>query len=318
MSAIGGAVVGYDQAKKIFDKLVASKKSGGYLDVSAGATGMSYTASKDVGQSTGLSLQLSTPINEDECERKLQDDSWGAQLKANGERRALIVVAGTMTSANKKCCKVNVPAHWTEAIDYFGDVTIDGEQIGDDFYAFDIIRIGDKDLHTLPFAARYLQLSKLFHGREGRPSWFKLLEAQVTTATKRSLFEHVKKNNLEGLVFQRLAGTYRAGRNSDSLKFKFVDSATCVVYALNSQRSVVVGLFDVAGELKPFGNVTIPPNHDIPAVGEFIEVEFLYFTGRAFEQPQYLGRRPDQDKADAQVDQITRTKPALIDEAVAA
>ena len=43
------------------------------------------------------------------------------------------------------------------------------------------------------------------------------------------------------------------------------------------------------------GNVTIPPNHKIPAVGELVEIRFLYAIpgSNALYQPVYLGPRED-------------------------
>ena len=48
------------------------------------------------------------------------------------------------------------------------------------------------------------------------------------------------------------------------------------------------------------GNVAIPVNKDIPSIGHFIEVEYLYAfpNGGALFQPVYLGPRADKDQAD--------------------
>jgi bifunctional non-homologous end joining protein LigD len=42
------------------------------------------------------------------------------------------------------------------------------------------------------------------------------------------------------------------------------------------------------------GNVTIPPNKDIPSVGDIIEVKYLYaYKGGSLYQPSLLKPRPD-------------------------
>jgi len=42
------------------------------------------------------------------------------------------------------------------------------------------------------------------------------------------------------------------------------------------------------------GNVTIPVNYEIPTVGKYIEVKYLYaFPGGSLIQPVYLGERDD-------------------------
>ena len=70
---------------------------------------------------------------------------------------------------------------------------------------------------------------------------------------------------------------------------------TCFVTAVNTQRSVAVGAMDPAsGQITPLGNVTIPANQVIPAVGDLQEVRYLYrFEGGSLVQPTSLGPRSD-------------------------
>jgi bifunctional non-homologous end joining protein LigD len=304
-------LVSYEVALKTFNKLVSSKISGGYEQSDQSDASSTYTSSADAGETTGLNLQLLTSIDEISCHAYLRDDRFSAQLKANGERRAIIVENGEMCGSNRKGLKVNVPQKWIIDAAYFGNVVIDGEQIGDDFFAFDMLKENETDLKSLPFSERYERLKSLYFKQDLRPAWFKLLDAKLTTSTKLELLKLVVENQLEGIVFQNLTSTYQAGRNSESLKYKLVENATCIVYGLNSQRSVVVGMLNEANELKSYGNVAIPANHDVPVVGDLIEIRYLYFTGQAFEQPLYLGKRLDLHKLDANILQITRRKPEL-------
>ena len=44
----------------------------------------------------------------------------------------------------------------------------------------------------------------------------------------------------------------------------------------------------------PVGNVTVPPNHELPNVGDCVEVKYLYAHKEgSLYQPQYLGTRDD-------------------------
>jgi bifunctional non-homologous end joining protein LigD len=63
-----------------------------------------------------------------------------------------------------------------------------------------------------------------------------------------------------------------------------------VVLKINARRSVEVALGGQSA-----GNVTIPPNHAIPSVGQVVEVRYLYVAsaGGALYQPIYLGVRDD-------------------------
>ena len=57
------------------------------------------------------------------------------------------------------------------------------------------------------------------------------------------------------------------------------------------------------------GNVTVPPNEALPAVGTLVEVRYLYrYAGGKFEQPVYKGLRPDMRPEDAVLSQVTRIK----------
>jgi bifunctional non-homologous end joining protein LigD len=89
------------------------------------------------------------------------------------------------------------------------------------------------------------------------------------------------------------------------LKFKFVESASFVVLARNAKRSVSLGLYD-GDKLVPAGNVTIPPNHAVPAPDEVIDVQFLYAfrESGSIYQPVYLGKRCDIPAAECGVDQL--------------
>ena len=121
----------------------------------------------------------------------------------------------------------------------------------------------------------------------------------------------------EGYVLKALAAPFAAGRSTTSLKFKFNQSATCEVIRVNAQRSVAVGLRDEAGAMVDMGNVTVPPNEALPAVGTLVEVRYLYrYAGGKFEQPVYKGQRPDMTAEDAVLSQVTRIKDrgAVMDE----
>lgn len=299
----------YEAAHKVYKTLVNSKVKDGYGPADGG---QAYTSSEFAGRATGLDLQLLTPIDEVTCSALLADDSWGVQMKANGERRPLLVKSGMVTGANRKGLLVDIPQQWVTDYAQFGDIELDGEHVGDRYYVFDLLSFAGENLRSMPFAARYLRLTRLLASLKATPASLQLLEAQVTTDTKQRLLKYVRQNSLEGIVFKRLDATYGAGRSKDALKFKLVDQATCIVLSHNVQRSVVIGLVDENNHLKPQGNVTIPANHAVPGVGQLVDIEFLYFTGTAFEQPVFLGPRTDLSREDARLDQITRVRPANV------
>ena len=71
---------------------------------------------------------------------------------------------------------------------------------------------------------------------------------------------------------------YTPGRPNSGgphLKYKFVETASFIVAKVNDKRSISLILFD-GEKVRPAGNVTIPPNHDIPSPGAVVECRFLY------------------------------------------
>ena len=110
------------------------------------------------------------------------------------------------------------------------------------------------------------------------------------------------------MVFKELDAPFSPGRPNSGgtmLKFKFVESASFIVTGHNAKRSVTLGLFD-GDELVGAGNVTIPPNHTVPEVGQVCEVRYLYAyrESGSIYQPVYLGRRDDIPASECVVEQL--------------
>jgi bifunctional non-homologous end joining protein LigD len=89
----------------------------------------------------------------------------------------------------------------------------------------------------------------------------------------------------------------------------------------SGKRSVKIGLLEgrrsdvIQGKkMIPVGNVTIPPNYDVPATGDIVEVEYLYaYKGGSIYQPVYRGKRTDLDINACRIGQL-KFKPEGRDE----
>ena len=100
------APVDFEQAKKIFDKLIKEKTSKGYTpDVS----GAAYQGTENAGHKTDFLPQLLNPITEDEAMCLITDDRWAAQEKMDGERRAAHAENGSVIGMNRKGLSVPLP-----------------------------------------------------------------------------------------------------------------------------------------------------------------------------------------------------------------
>jgi bifunctional non-homologous end joining protein LigD len=175
------------------------------------------------------------------------------------------------------------------------DMILDGEAIGDTLHVFDVQLIGDDEIGGLRYAERYLRLMNLLASFQ-HPN-IQLVHAAHSTDEKREWFNRFKQHGCEGVVFKHTDAPYMAGRpasRGSQLKCKFCETASFIVGKINAKRSVTLLLFD-GDKIKPAGNVTIPPNHEIPQGGQVVECRYLYAfreSGSIF-QPVYLGVRDD-------------------------
>lgn len=130
---------------------------------------------------------------------------------------------------------------------------------------------------------------------------------QLSYPLKRELFDVLLREGAEGVVFKQVDAPYQAGRpasGGDQLKFKFVETASVVVSAVNARRSVGISVWR-KDSLVPAGNVTVSPDHPVPSVGQVAEVRYLYAMpgSGSLYQPVFLGVREDTDPSECQESQ---------------
>jgi bifunctional non-homologous end joining protein LigD len=295
--------VSHEEAKKIFDKLVAEKKAKGYTP---GETGIPYQETGKEQQVTGILPQLLNPVDDAELRRLIVDPGWWMQEKLDGRRLLIRKDGDAITGINRLGLSVAVP----ETIEQGARVLarsfiLDGEAVGDTLYAFDLLQIKDQDVRERTYSERYLTLMNLLASHE--QSSIKLVPTAFMPEQKKALLDQLKAESKEGVVFKRLDAPYMAGRPSSGgtqLKSKFCETASFIVDKVNLKRSVALSLLDDAKSVQ-VGNVTIPPNHEIPRVGQVVEVRYLYaFRGGSIYQPVYLGQRDDIEGDECVISQL--------------
>lgn len=282
------------KANKQFDAMMAERLSKHYTGGEDGAKESAY-GSSDPKQPKEIILlpQLLNEIQEDEVEKYLNDDEWMLEKKYDGERRTIFVRDEAAFGGNKKGEKVLLPDSIIKGLDLNIDVVLDGEIIGEDYYAFDILSYQGQDISILPALERV----KFLHGVE-LGSVIKKCAVAATREAKRKLYNQLKEENAEGAVFKRKSAKYKSGRpntGGDQIKFKFVKTASVIVEKITQgKRSVEMQVLGENGKPVNVGKVTIPANHDIPNVGDVVEVRYLYaYKGGAMFQSVYLGKRND-------------------------
>ena len=297
--------VDYDQAKRIYDKLVRSKLAKGYT---AGRNGTPYQHSDKAGRFTGILPQLLNPIDETAVAKLIDDDAWCLQEQIDGRRMLLKNGRDAVTTViNRRGLIVGGADNLVrEAHGLPGEFLLDGECVGERYIAFDLLEIGGRDIRPEPYETRLVELMNLLASAQ-HPS-IDLVDTAFDPATKLRTLRELRAAEKEGIVLKRLAAPYTPGRpnsGGDQLKHKFYSTLSAVVAHQNPQRSVEIRLFGDMGWV-PAGNVTIPPNHDVPGVGEIIEVRFLYAFRESgvLYQPVFLCRRFDIAVEDCTVGQL--------------
>jgi bifunctional non-homologous end joining protein LigD len=221
----------------------------------------------------------------------LADPDWGAQEKLNGKRILIRAEAGQITAGNRRGLECIIPKGVAEALSAT-DAFLDGEMVGNHYFAFDLLEDGQESLRKDDYVLRHSRLVQRFG-----PSFFpqvQIVPLSYQPHQKRKLFEVLKAKNAEGIVFKRLGGTgYLPGKvenlaRAHAVKVKFYASAECMVLGWNGDRqSIALGVYTAQGTLVPIGNVTVPTKYVRQiSVGGVVQVRYLYATpGHQLYQP---------------------------------
>lgn len=313
-----GSPVEYAEAKKIYDRLVSEKTKKGYTP---SESGVAYTGTVSELRDTGFRPQLLNDIEESEAERYITDDRYLAQEKHDGRRRGLVKKDEKADGANKKGLSVGIPeALEKEVLGLQGDNTIDGEDLGEIVQVFDMLKVGGADIRAEGYQDRYKRLKTLI--TSGKCRLMRVVETAWTTEEKRALFERLKKEGAEGIVFKLKDAPYTPGcpaSGGPQLKCKFYASTAFIVSKANKgKRSVAIVMISSGAEV-PVGNVTIPSNKDIPAENAIVEVKYLYAYrkdtgGGTLYQPVYIGPRDDVDREECDVKKLKFKKQGVSDD----
>ena len=334
--------VPYSEAKEIYDDLVHIKEAKGYspgphykngIHPPTAPTTTTTKASKAVSvpvvttpvvakkQSvnsaanfSGITPQLLNFIEEDKALELLEDNNYIAQEKKDGKRTMVLTEDRVARGINKKGFNIGLAQGiCDEAAKSPEDLLLDGEDVNCKLWAFDILKRGDDDLRKLPYSERFKQLQEVhyfyFDGED-----IGLVRSASTTKEKKELFEALQNEGAEGIVFKRASAIYTPGRpntGGDQLKYKFYETASVLVSSQNNKRSVGFQVLDGTTWID-VGNVTIPPNKNIPASQTVIEVRYLYaYPGGSLFQVVYLGERDDVDKDECTIDQLKYKQETL-------
>jgi bifunctional non-homologous end joining protein LigD len=207
-------------------------------------------------------------------EELFRDDAWAAQEKIDGKRCVVTCTTGELRAVTRNGNPIKLPAK-ARALLPLGNYIVDGELVGNDFTAFDVLSIGADDVRTLPYSQRLAILDGLHVPQ---------IVTHYGEAAKRALHAAVQSAGREGIVFKRLAAKWRAGRTADAVKLKFWKSDTFVVESFDG-RGIAIRTMDG----KPAGRCAGGAN-----VGDLVEIRFAHWTEAGkLMHPAIIGIRDD-------------------------
>jgi bifunctional non-homologous end joining protein LigD len=234
--------------------------------------------------------QLLTPITEDQIEDYLTDPNYCGQEKKDGKHLTLQILNGQLIVRNKQGIACNCSPEFEDSLRAVGhDILIDGEQIGNKFWTWDILEFNGENLRNLTYLTRYQKLSEMNFG-----STIKILGIAITEDDKRKLYEKLKTSKKEGIVFKRITARFTSGKSDDQFKLKFyADCSVIVVEGRKGKASIGMELINENGKREFVGYCSCNKN---PPIGSIADVKYLYaYRNGCLYQTKFKWTRDDVD-----------------------
>lgn len=300
--------VSLKDAEKVFRKAVDGKKHHRKTPYQEGPPLTLGYIPPERAASGDLQPQLLTAIDEPETANNiLADSDYVALEKYDGVRAFLVCepngISGVSRTGKPVALTGDIESAAKQLSNRAGALILDGESMGETYYAFDILALNGEDMREYAFNERLRQLAALNLSGRGP-----IISARTayTLATKQGFVDQLFRQGKEGVVLKRLTSPYLPGRQTDQFKYKFWSTASCLVQDLNGKHSLKVCVFDESNRIVPVGNVTIR-NPLKPRPGDIIEVRYLnYREEGSLNQPVMLQIRNDLTANDCTLSQLHR------------
>jgi bifunctional non-homologous end joining protein LigD len=283
--------VSLEEATKIFNRLVAEKMGKGYRPKNGIAQAMPVAAPVDAAQSP-YPPELLDEISDKQVEKFIGDPRYWMQVKVNGWRCQVQKKAdGSIIGYGKKGNARALPENVTMELKKLKADTFffDGELVGNSLYLWDALELDGVDYTQATYASRFAALIKTVT--------VKVFVTVVATwgMTKNGATDKfaglklLKANRSEGAVFKLVGATYRTGRNDQHKKYKFLKTASCVVFKVGVDGKSNASLAMLEGKVWiDVGSVSTIGRGKVEA-GNVVEVQFLYATaGKRLYQPRLI------------------------------
>lgn len=320
------------EANKVFDRLVREKTGKGYQEIGGEVKPAAVAPPEGQGSGSkvtgkrakvGYSAQLLNPIEDDELEAFLSDDRLLAQQKLDGNRVLVCVQGDDTFGTNRSGQKTDVPKAILEGVGMLPEGTVvDGEVLGGEYWLFDVLKLGEREVTSLTCEARWQMLSDEIEPGLSGP--VRVLKSAIGAKAKRALYQTLLDSKAEGIVFKERKAPYTAGRPASKgtqRKHKFIKSADVVLVA-NAGNAYQMVVFDGGKRFevgKVFAGTTnasrkvidgLLANEKTPVA----EVKYLYATDdEQLFQPVFVRLRDDKKPKECVRAQLRSTNRAVIE-----
>lgn len=317
MSQTKCEAVTYEKAKKLYDKIVREKKAKGYIE-------QGKAPSPQVAPSgAALTADIKPPELLEEIINGahltyVNDSAYWMQDKSDGVSRGVVKAGGEIFGINKRGLPVPLPAELVRELSLLQLDTfqIDAELVGNKLICRDLL-VKNGDVSALPYYTRFVMLVGFIKSL-GEVSLISVVETW-TGADKAPALERARAERREGVVFKLTSAPYRAGRNGQHKKYKFIKTLSAIAGKpkSNGKESVTLSLLKSDADLSRKDFTEIP---DISLVacgtvsligkpkvkeGDVVEVAYLYaMPGGLLQQARLLSVRTDVDASECTTAQL--------------
>lgn len=265
-----------------------------------------------------IEAMLAVPMGNQNLDRLLDNDAWGAQEKSDGHRVVIRCEPGQKVRVYNRAGQPRqhvIPAFMIEAFTKVPfAATFDGELVGTNgdafLWLFDLPVAGTQVTPDNEYQFRHEVLTTFMAA--WKPNRIDVLPLAVGSDAKRALLAWVEAEAREGVVFKRLNSRYMHGRRSPNwVKHKLRQDGDVVVLdkGVGGRDNLVLGAYD-GDKLVEVGHCTAL-NGDGPSIskGDVIVVNYVHFSkGGRLVQPTRPRSRLLNDKRpeDCTIDQFRR------------
>ncbi len=212
---------------------------------------------------------------------------WTFETKADGKRGLL--ANGELRG---RALRYRLPGELPAAL---AGCTLDGELVGNVYFAFDVIEADGEDLRRLPLRERGAALKAL---QSAFPDWIRPIPTARPGQSGSEYLAEVLIRGCEGICAKQLSAPYGVGW----LKAKRLETFDVVVTALASTtRSVSIGQYSDDGRLVDCGKVAVFSLSTLESLrtGDVLEIAAQGRTVKGkFREPRFLKGRTDKPAAD--------------------